>query len=321
MKKLKKTFLIIGIFLLLAGGSFVYFLYSRKAPITQGKVEYQLMYKEGLALDLYEPTQELYELRPLLIHFHGGAWIGGAKEAINNDRFHGAINSLREKGYVVISPNYTLAESGKSPFPKCVEDALDVMKWVGEHAKEYKLDLKNVGLMGESAGAHLALMAAYSKGEDFGISYSYPINYVVDVYGPVDLKALYTGSEIRKELEARIQNFPPPIKKGLNISQYLFGFDPQTDTTKAWSFAEKHSPIAYLGADAPPLLMIHGDIDRVVPYEQSVLLKAKADSIGIVNEIHKLKGSDHAFMGATEAQKDSVQKWIGEFVEKYSQLN
>ncbi|MEM8891165.1 MAG: alpha/beta hydrolase, partial [Bacteroidota bacterium] len=295
MKKLKKTFLIIGIFLLLAGGSFVYFLYSREAPITQGEVEYHLSYKEGLELDLYEPTENLYEVRPVLVHFHGGAWIGGAKEAINNDRFHGAINGLRAKGFVVISPNYTLAENGKSPFPDCVEDALDVMKWVEEHAEEYNLDLQNVGLMGESAGAHLAMMAAYANGKAFGISYSYPINYLVDVYGPVDLKALYTDSEIRKELETRIQNFPAPIKKGLDLSQYLFGFDPQTDTTKAWDFAGKHSPITYFEADAPPLLMIHGDIDRVVPYPQSLILQAKADSLGIVNEIHKLEGSDHAF--------------------------
>ena len=317
MNKLKKTFLIIGILLLLAGGSLVYFLYSRGAPITQGEVDYQLTYKEGLALDLYEPTKDLYELRPVLVHFHGGAWIGGTKEAINNDRFHGAINRLRANGFVVISPNYTLAESGKSPFPTCVEDALDVMKWVEEHAEEYKLDLQNVGLMGESEGAHLAMMAAYANGKEFGISYSYPINYLVDVYGPVDLKALYTDSEIRKELEARIQNFPAPIKKGLDLSQYLFGFDPQSDTTKAWAFAGIHSPISYVESSAPPLLMIHGDIDRVVPYRQSVQLQAKADSLGIVNEIHKLEGSDHAFIGATEAQKDSVQKWIGDFVLQY----
>ena len=206
---------------------------------------------------IYRP-QGVKKTLPVMVHFHGGAWIGGTKEAINNDRFHGAINGLREKGFVVISPNYTLAESGKSPFPKCIEDALDVMKWVEEHAEEHKLDLENVGLMGESAGAHLAMMAAYANGKEFGISYSYPINYLVDVYGPVDLKALYTDSEIRKELEARIQNFPAPIKKGLDLSQYLFGFDPQSDTTKAWDFAGKHSPISYFEADAPPLLMIHG---------------------------------------------------------------
>lgn len=317
MKKLKKTFLIIGLFLLLAGSSLIFFLYSREAPITQGEIEYQLSYKEGLALDLYEPTQNLYELRPVLVHFHGGAWIGGTKEAINNARFHGAINALRAKGFVVISPNYTLAESGKSPFPKCVEDALDVMKWVEEHAEEYSLDLQNVGLMGESAGAHLAMMAAYANGKEFGISYSYPINYLVDVYGPVDLRALYVDSEIRKELTARIDNFPAPIKKGLDLSQYLFGFDPQSDTTKAWAFAGKHSPISYFESDAPPLLMIHGDIDRVVPYQQSVLLQAKADSLGIVNEIHKLEGSDHGFIGATATQRDSVQKWIEDFVLTY----
>lgn len=320
MRKLKKTFLFLVVLFLLGAAYLIYFLFSREAPITQGEVDHHLEYKTGLDLDLYQPTQDLYEQRPVLVHFHGGAWIGGEKIAVNNDRFHGAFNGLREKGYVIISPNYTLAEKNKSPFPACIEDAIDVMRWVEEHAEEYKLNLKQVGLMGESAGAHLALMAGLARDAGFTRTYTYPIQYLVDVYGPTDLNALYNESEIRKELEASLASWPEAIQEGLDISSYLFGFDPASDSTKTYDFAMKHSPISYLGGNKIPLLMIHGDVDRVVPYEQSLILQSHVDSLKWKYELHKLEGSDHAFRGATEAQKDSVQQWILEFVETHSNL-
>lgn len=60
--------------------------------------------------------------------------------------------------------------------------------------------------------------------------------------------------------------------------------------------------------------MIHGDSDRVVPIGQSHELKQLLDSLGIDNELHVLQGVDHAFRGATAAQKDSVQMWIVDFI-------
>lgn len=305
--------IVIGILLI----GIAYFLISNEAPITQGKMSYQLPYKETQSLDLYEPTQEIYSERPVLIYFHGGAWISGAKEAINNGRYHGTIKTLREKGYVIISPAYTLAEKDNSPFPACIEDALDVLKWVENQSKTYHFDLKNVGIMGESAGAHIAMMAAYANTGDFGMPYHFPLRYVVDVYGPSDLTGLYKGSPIRKTVQSGLAKLPESIQENLDIARYLFGFNPEDDSLRAQEFAQKHSPINYVNASIPPTLLIHGDVDRVVPIGQSYSLKARLDSLGITHELHVLKGMDHGFIGASSAQKDSTQIWIREFVERY----
>jgi dipeptidyl aminopeptidase/acylaminoacyl peptidase len=65
------------------------------------------------------------------------------------------------------------------------------------------------------------------------------------------------------------------------------------------------------------MLIIHGDSDRIVPVEQSTSLHAKLDSLAIENEIHLVKGVDHAFGKATSEQKSEVQKWIVEFIKRH----
>lgn len=317
MKKAKKVFFFVLISIILIVAGFAYFLFSKEAPITQGEVTHQVEYKAGKALDVYAPTRDIYEKKPVLVYFHGGAWVSGIKEAINNNRYHGAINKLRENGYVVISPEYTLAAQNQSPFPACVEDALDVMKWIEAHAEELQFDLKNVGIMGESAGAHIAMMAAYANTGKFSSPYTYDLQYVVDVYGPSDLSGLYESSPIRKTVQSRIENLPASVQENLDIARYLFGFNPEEDTLRAQEFAATHSPVSYLEKNATPILMIHGEADRVVPIEQSLDLKVICDSLGIGNELHVLENMDHGFIGATAGQRDSVQVWVYDFVKRH----
>src|SRR5687767_8410579 len=70
------------------------FIFSRKAPIISGTVDYGIEYKEGLKLDLYRPTKNVFNTSPVVFYIHGGAWIRGTKAAINFDRFNGAVNTL-----------------------------------------------------------------------------------------------------------------------------------------------------------------------------------------------------------------------------------
>ncbi|MEI9917436.1 MAG: alpha/beta hydrolase [Bacteroidota bacterium] len=130
----------------------VVFLLKNNAPVISGNVEYAIEYKTGLKLDLYRPTQNIFDESPVLFYVHGGAWIAGSKSGINFNRFNGAINELRDKGYTIICPDYTLAGNGKSVFPQCILDIYDAIDWTKKNASAYSLDVTNLGILGESAG-------------------------------------------------------------------------------------------------------------------------------------------------------------------------
>ncbi len=296
-----------------------YVVYTNDVPITKGDIEYNIPYKKDLTLDIYQPTRQIYPKIPVVIFFHGGGWITGRKETININRFSGAINELREKGYAIVTPNYTLATRKKSPFPDCIIDAFEAVDWVEMNGHSYQFDLNNVGLMGESAGAHIAMMVAYSKPEKFLVDQVPPatkFNYLVDIYGPNDLDQLY-HMKTMDTLNAILEKLPDPIHKHLDISRYLFGFDPNHDTTRVRSFIDRYSPVNYIDSASLSTLLIHGNKDQIVPVDQSIALSKKLDALQVNNELHLLDNVNHAFIGASDGQKDSIQQWIVAFIEKH----
>ncbi len=315
MLKFKIFILIIIVTIFSIGSAFLYFLYSNGAPITHGDIDYGIEYKKDLSLDIYYPTKKVFEKSPVILYFHGGAWVAGRKEAINFNRVNGAIKMLRDKGYAIISPEYTIAHDGKSPIPDCVINAFDAIKWIEDNANNYNFDLNNFGVFGESAGAHLAMLTAYAKPSDFSIGYPKPnFDYVVDIYGPNDLGNLLQ-SQVNDSLNTYLEKLPESLNEYFNLTKYLFGFDPIKDSIKAKQFTDKFSPIFYLNKEIPSTLIIHGSKDILVPVSQSIHLKNKLIALNVKNEFHILKGVNHAFADATDSQKKNIQIWIAEFIE------
>lgn len=303
---------VLGVVLVIGILSFISYLKYNKAPILIGSVEYHLTYKKQLTLDIYHPTKKVYEKSPVVIYIHGGAWIMGRKEAINVNRFHGAIYELREQGYAVVSPEYTLASNNNSPFPTCIIDVKDAFEWVRKNADKYHLDVNNMGVFGESAGAHIALLSVVGNNSDT-LQKEHDFNYIVDVYGPTNLKTLYEAPMV-DSLSDIISKMPSPLKAKIDITRHLFGFDPKLDSVKTNLFEKKYSPIHYIDSTTPEILIIHGNKDRVVPFDQSLALKSVFDSLNIHNEIHILEGVDHAFIKANRDQKSDIQEWIVNFI-------
>ena len=110
---------------------------------------------------------------PILVQIYGGAWQRG----VPSDKSDFAT-WLASSGYVVIAIDYRHAPAWR--WPAQIEDVNEALRWVGAHAHEYAGDTSRVVLMGRSAGAHLATMAAW---------FTTPIRVrgVVSYYGPVDL--------------------------------------------------------------------------------------------------------------------------------------
>lgn len=319
MKILKKTLKRLLIFLSVAVLFFTayitYFLHKNDAPVTNGKVEFHIPYSSSQTLDIYYPTIE-NDLKPapVLMYIHGGAWIAGSKLTVNNNRFNQAFNALRAQGYFIVSPDYTLAKDGQTPFPDCIQDVFEATQWVSDNADKYNWDMNQFGLLGESAGAHLAMMVAFGDASDFGLENAGPqIDYLIDVYGPSDLNALYNASST-DSINAMIRKLPAVIADRFDLSKMLVGFDPRTHPDSARSLMEKLSPLTYLDREKIPTLVIHGKKDQIVPIDQSLSLTKKMDSLGISYSAHYFEGVNHAFQGATQAQKDSIQSLIVNFI-------
>ncbi|MTI29748.1 alpha/beta hydrolase, partial [Xanthovirga aplysinae] len=312
---IKRSFVVIITVTIIIGVGLLWFFMANEAPILKGKIIPQIKYKKDLTLDVYLPTQLAHPKTPVVVFIHGGGWIMGRKEALNVNRFHGAINQLRDNGYAVVSPEYTLAKADKSPFPDCIHDAFDVLSWVKRNAKKFNFDTQNIGVLGESAGAHIAMMAAYTQDEKLP-SIGLSLNYVINVYGPSDLEELYQMPALDKVNEL-LEKLPGSLGDNLDITHYLFGFNPKLDSLKAKKFANHYSPIQYLNTKAPPTLIIHGSKDQIVPLSQALNLKEKLDTLQIEHDLHILENVDHAFMGASSEQKQLVQDWILTFIQKY----
>lgn len=316
-KKVKSILGGIAVIIILSFCGIGLFFFNNDAPILLGEIEYNVSYNQEQTLDIYHPTQSKLDRSPVLVFIHGGAWIAGRKESINVNRFNQSINRLRNEGYVIITPNYTLAKIGHSPFPQCIIDIYQALEWIKSHAEEYQLDLNNLGVFGESAGAHLAMMIAYGQPSDFGLSHSItPINYVVDIYGPSHLENLH-HFQTTDSVKSLLYKLPEKLRSQLDISELVIGVDPKKHPEQANQIMATYSPINYLSSTAPPTLIIHGDADIVVPIYQSELLIKSLDSLKVEKEFHFLTGEiNHAFIGASDAQKDSIQKWTADFILK-----
>src|SRR5690606_3998611 len=153
-------------------------------------IPYKIIEKDTVKLDIHLPTQKVFDKSPVVVFIHGGAWAKGDKE-IKYHYTEGIKDTLQESGYTVVAINYRLV-SKTVDIVKQVSDCNDAVRWIADNAERYNFDTENIGLWGESAGAHLALMVACTANQ----SKEFPaIRFIIDNFGPTDLnKVLKTNA-------------------------------------------------------------------------------------------------------------------------------
>lgn len=244
-------------------------------------------------LDLYLPAQTNHSL-PLVIWVHGGAWRGGSKNDCPARRFVA-------RGYAVASIGYRLSQH--AVFPAQVEDCKAAVRWLRAHAKEYQLDADRFGAWGSSAGGHLvALLGTTGDSKEFdhgpNLEFSSRVQAVVDFFGPTDLlrMAVQSGSNSRMNHDA------PDSPESL-----LIGGAVQENKEKA----NRANPINYVSKGDPPMLLVHGDADPLVPYQQSEELYAALQQAGVEAALHIVKGGGHGTGFGPE-----VDRLVEQFLER-----
>jgi acetyl esterase/lipase len=240
---------------------------SQSVVQSQRDIVYRTTEAGPLHLDLHRPQSAKGKRAPVLVVIHGGAWARG-------ERPKGWTGYRRfvDTGFAVVSMQYRLA--GQARAPAAVEDVRCVMGWIARAAERDGLDPQRIVLLGTSAGAHLALMAAsIDKGEGLDPAECGPAPRaaaVLDFYGPTDLRPQSLGA----------WNSP---SIGNWVGQGEAGA----------SMAARMSPITRVRPGLPPMFIVHGDADPVVPIAASTALKAALDRAKVPSELHIVPGGVH----------------------------
>lgn len=227
-------------------------------------------------LDLLLPREREGKL-PVIVAIHGGGWIGGDKRGVI-----GRIAPLVATGkYAGVSVGYRL--SIQASWPAQIHDCKAAIRWLRANADRYGLDPERIGVIGWSAGGHLAAMlgttgdTAELDGE-LGEFRGQPtrVQSVVDVFGPSDLRI------IREEAG------DGPGRPGVLVERLLGG-----PPAERQELARSASPIVFVSKEDPPFLIIHGTDDNVVPYRQSVRLRDRLREVGVPVALITVEGAGH----------------------------
>lgn len=234
---------------------------------------------ERQKLDLFVPPRATNPL-PLIIWVHGGAWQGGSKENCPALRY-------LECGYAVASVNYRLSQH--AIFPAQIEDCKAAVRWLRAHAKDHNLDPNRFAAWGSSAGGHLVALLGTSGGAnefDTGenLKESSRVQAVVDFFGPTDFTQMGKFSLPNAPFDHDVADSP---------ESRLIGGAIQQNKEKA----AKANPVTYVSQDDPPFLIMHGNKDNLVPYQQSELLRDALANAGVTVTLRIIEGAGHGFGG------------------------
>lgn len=244
-------------------------------------------------LDVYA-RRDTSEPQPTVIYIHGGGWVGGSKEASVL-----RIAPWLAMGFNVVNVEYRLGRVARAP--AAVEDCRCALRWVARNAETYGIDPRRLVVTGRSAGGHLSLTTGIlqvSDGFDAEcISGDSPrVAAIVNYYGITDVADLMSGS---------------PNEKSYTVSW----LGSQRDRKE---IADAVSPIRLVREDLPPILTIHGDADRIVPYSHAVELHRRLDAAGADNELLTIPGGGHG--GFSRDEVATIEGAIRAFLGKHSLL-
>lgn len=223
-------------------------------------------------MDVYLPANRSATKTFPFIMIHGGSWSAGDKTDFN--AYITAFKSYFDSGYAIFNLNYRLANGSSILLQQQLSDIDAAVNFIISKSSEYQINTTKMGIMGASAGAHLALMKTYKSNTDN------KIKAVVDLFGPTDLSWMYNNHPIPQSSQPVLVN--------------LLATTPALNTTTYTNA----SPINFITSTVPPTIIFHGTADVIVPISESNNLQNKLQQNGIINQYITYTGEGHGWIGA-----------------------
>jgi len=227
-----------------------------------------------LELDLYLPP--VGGPAPVVVYVHGGGWQRGTRRDPPPLIAADFYDQIAAEGFAVAAADYRL--SGEARFPAPLQDVRTAVGWIRDNAVLYGLDADRVFLWGDSAGGHLALLAALTSAAVRAAVAWFP---VTDLLGmPSDLADAGGVPDLGPDSrEAKLLGAPAASVPDL---------------------ARQASPVAHVHAGAPPILLQHGTADDLVPAAQSVRLAEALAAAGAEVKLDLVPDATHFWKGASD---------------------
>ena len=274
---MKKTFrflsklLLVALFISIVGGLVIFFgTYTLYRDVSYGE-------KEANVMDIYIPNKAYRrESNGVILFIHGGSWSGGDK---SEEAFR--CRMLASQGYIVANVNYTLwsEQTANTYHVSQVLDELDAaLLRVQSFALERGITVDKAAPVGYSAGAHLAMLYAYSRAETAPMD----IAFVASMAGPAIVSPAVWGEDMAIRVTRRLT--------GVEISPEMLR------SGEADALLASISPASFIGKSTPPTLLMHGGKDTVVPPANADSLVEHFTSNAVPYDYIHLKDSDHSLL-------------------------
>ena len=217
-------------------------------------------------MDVYLPANRTVAGTKVMIMIHGGGWTGGDKAD-----FAPFTDTMKRRlpDYAIFNINYRLSTGTANLFPTQENDVKAALQFIYSKASEYLVSDKYV-LIGASAGAHLSMLQGYK--------YTLPVKpkAIVSFFGPSDLTDMYNnptgGNPLISLILVQAIGKTPLQDPALYISS---------------------SPVSFINSTSPPTILLHGGADPLVSPSQSVAVKNKLTTAGVVNQYILYPGKGH----------------------------
>ena len=211
---------------------------------------------EQQVYDLYLPEGRSAENTKVLVLIHGGGWIDGDKADMQE-----AVNLIRERhpDHAVANVNYVLANTNTPAFPNQFIDVVTIIEQLTEQSDSLHIN-PTFGLIGASAGAHIALMVDYNYDTED------QVKFVGDIVGPTDFTDPFYSED---------PNFEILLNLLVDESQYEEGID----------LVEAISPAFQVSSNSSPNIMFYGNTEPLVPITNAYTINNALDTAEIDNSL------------------------------------
>lgn len=258
---------------------------TRTNNVVFGNAKNYLGINQDLKMDIYEPTGDVLAYRPLVIWMFGGGFLLGSRTDADVTAWS---ERLAKHGYVCASADYRLGmvdinseQSAERAAYRAGQDAASAVRYLKHHWQQYRIDTTKIIVAGESAGAFNALNVAFTDEDERPAS-----SYGFGLFENFDLGCVNCSGN----------NYT-------NRSDDVFGVIDLWGAIRDVNWIDANERV--------PVLLIHGDADNIVPYDEgkpftfgpfssnfpyvygSVKIAQQLNALGIYNEFYTYEGQNH----------------------------